>query len=295
MSTAIATLFDEGLIPAEDRDWLRQQEDAIGTYARRFAADAVTIGTVLLEVQQRVGRHFEDWLASRTPFSLRTAQRMIAGAIQLGPVAEVIRAAEPGAIERCALHLIAAESTSPAARAEAIKVIQEGKPLTFSRMKELVAANRKPKPPALFTNDDEPRPETESAAAAQTVAMLEELCRITTVLKLGTVDDAESTDETVYEGFAIFKEDGIPSRSKASASFAEVVAHLAGHQHTKLCGQCFDRLVLEQVPIEEAKQKATYPLSFFVNKRGRTDGHASECKTCSRERTKRAKNQREAA
>lgn len=288
LATVEKTLFDYASVPEADRDWLRQQEHELGAYARRIAMDVVTIGTMLLEVQNRVGRHFEHWVETRTPFSLRTAYRRIKDAIQFAPVAEQIKQAA-GKIDDCAMHILALDSTSAAARSVAIKIIEAGEPLTFARAKEIIAANQKPKAPALFPKEcDEPPPPT---SGGDTVGeMLAELQPFCSQIVFSTNNDDDEGDPLT--GRAYFHDEGRPVSVKLGQNHAEVLYQLLGRRPVKLCGQCFDRFVVDGMPVEEAKKKATKPLDFFVKKPGRKDGHAPECKSCSRDRTARAKDKK---
>lgn len=268
------TLFDYAAVPESDRDWLREQEDALESQCREVVARVIRIGLILEDVFHRVPRHFNKWLRDRTSFSRTKAHDYRSIAAQFGPLLESI--CSPGEhlpFEVKALTELSASTVKPAARIEAVERAQKGETITRDVAKEIIDRNkpaRRAAQPTIFHECETPPP-VPTTADARTIAELQRLARDKPVT-LDTQTDADDPDDIRYTVYVI----GLPLAS--GRTLTEAVDNLTGHVEKKACTWCGALL--------------PRTADYFTVKTSHKDGLASECKACSRSRVNAAKQER---
>lgn len=311
-------LFDYLDVPEDDRGWLMEQEENIVNYCRRTVADHIRAGEVLLAVQKRVHGHFRKWLTERTPLSRSTAYSLMDVALQFKEMVERLSAerttpgraidiGKTGLIEVKALYTLSQSRVPPIARERALLMAcDDNRPVTLQDARAIIAAeskrqaNYRGKQKTLFDKGyekaraelfkDECRAEPPSESReARAFRLFESLARDTVSLRFEAIEDAEDTEEVQYTGAAIFKRDGVPSRRATRSGLLDVIESLAGHEEKKVCPACKAKLLAQGVSEAEAEQRSMRPLNWFTANRSKSDGLASECRSCSRPRIKAAK------
>ncbi len=269
------SLFDYGSVPEQDRTFLREQEDAIVRFCRRTLADLVSVGEALLAVQNRIPRHtFKAWLAAKTPISRTTAYRLISVAMQFKQHVLSHGEAQTKAIDPTALYALAEPSVRPAARLEALEKAAAGEEITLSVARELIAKAKPQVAPQRTLLPDEPEPEPVDTRSSQAIAALEQYAKLCTFLNITVMEDQDPEADTLYVIQAAPKSG--PRKQGVGRGLIEAVESLAGSEPSKTCSRC----------------GLLRPLRFFTAKSSHTDGHASECRECSRKRVREAKQDR---
>lgn len=320
MSTALAnvetSLFDYAALPDADRAWLREQEEKILLYCRRTLLDHINAGEVLMKVRNRLPQQFKPWLETCTPLSrsvayclMDVAEKFTEAVNRLSATGTLPHTAleQTGLIDTKALYVLSQSSVPPIARERALIMAADDKrPVTIQDARTIIAAERKrgangrgkqktlfergyDKVRAeIFKDECKAEPPQPDSRAARAFGILSDLCRETSSLSLGTVDDMDDEDPQ-FIGRAIFKQDGRPAKHASGARLEDVVEQLAGREEMKSCTQCKARLMGEGVSEAEAERRSMRPLRDFNSNRTKADGLSSECRACYKPRMKRVK------
>lgn len=116
------------------------------------------IGSDLKLVKDRVSRgEFGNWLERHFGWSESTAQRYMRAFEVWGDKAELV-----SALEASAIYLLTAKATPPQVRTEVETLLNEGKPPSLSRIREMVKEARA----AVAAEKDTPKPHLKAHAAA---------------------------------------------------------------------------------------------------------------------------------
>ena len=138
------TPFDYGVLDVETRIVVQQRTSEIKERIQRSAQGIIEIGARLSEVRSRLeGNSFDGWLKTEFDWSRRTAYNFIGVHEQFGRAnfAQLDIAAS-------ALYLLAAPSTPPEAREEAIERAEAGEKITHQVAQQIVVEHKPPKPAA---------------------------------------------------------------------------------------------------------------------------------------------------
>jgi len=266
--------FDYFELPEDERTWLREREDRIIDYCRRTLADHIRAGEVLLEVHNRLPRHFKSWLASNTPLSRATAHRLERVAIDFKAFVE--SHGETQVIEARALYALSEPGVRPASRLAAIELAGKKEPVTLTVARELIAKYKPDAPVQRKMFGDDPAPAPVDHRPLTAWEKLEKLVRSGLGVTFEPpIEDQDDEAETLF--CVRFTPKKGPAQFGTGRNLIEAVEHLAKEEPTKPCSYC------GQVK----------PLRMFTVKSSHSDGRASECQTCSRARVDAAKKDRQ--
>lgn len=155
------SLFDYQQLDAETRIVVQQRTSEIKALMKRTAQDIIEIGEKLIEVKERLGHgHFGTWLEGEFDWKERTARNFMA-------VAEQFKSANFADLDFApsALYLLAAPSTPPEARQEAIERAEQGETITHRTAQEIVAEHKPPVPPQVAFESTQSAPVMEIVEA----------------------------------------------------------------------------------------------------------------------------------
>jgi len=142
IEVAPIAMFDYGALDVETRIVVQQRTSEIKERIQRSAQGIIEIGARLGEVRARLDfGSFDGWLKTEFDWSRRMAYNFIGVHEQFGRAnfAQLDVAAS-------ALYLLAAPSTPPEARQEALDLAATGKKVTHQTAQQLIAAHKPEKP-----------------------------------------------------------------------------------------------------------------------------------------------------
>ncbi|ARV58976.1 hypothetical protein BZZ01_10300 [Nostocales cyanobacterium HT-58-2] len=118
---------------------VQQYTSEIKALMRRSAQDVIELGQKLIEVKQHLGHgNFRKWLKSEFNWSISTATKFM----QVGEQFKCVNFTHLK-ITASALYLLAAPSTPPEARAEALENARCGENMTYTKAKDIVLRYKK--------------------------------------------------------------------------------------------------------------------------------------------------------
>ncbi len=133
--------FDYASLEARIAKEVLEAAERIRAKVKKTLEDLIAVGQDLLAVKESLGHgRFGPWLRAEFGWTERTAQNFMTVAEQFGPKTEMI---SDLSIVPTAAYLLAAPSTPPEAREEAIERAEKGEKITTVVAKELVAKVRK--------------------------------------------------------------------------------------------------------------------------------------------------------
>lgn len=267
--------FDYSALTPATADWLRTRRDTLRTRIVGATAQLIEIGTILLDVRQRLGRkRFKRWLETETPFSRMKSQRLM-------QVAEVFReSVTPGSaqiehFQPSALYLLAWPGVPVAARQEAMTRVQAGRTVTHAEAKRLIAAHRPARPgtypdgPRMPIRPDQQPARNSVERAAAYWERLVRLLRECDTVHLSRVPDADADD--TFQMTAYPAEPAEPVRHGVRADLGWLVSAMIGEEPHRVCPRC-----------EEDKLLSGY--SADINN---ADGRTRYCRSCEARRDQR--------
>ncbi len=135
LSTATSSIeFNYGILNLATRKVVQQRTIEIKSLLRRTAQDIIDIGEKLSEVKQELGHgQFLDWLRTEFDWSESAARKFM----QVHRKFKTVNFTDLN-IATSAMYLLAADSTSEAARAEALHRASNGEVITRAKAKAIV-------------------------------------------------------------------------------------------------------------------------------------------------------------
>jgi len=302
-----STLFTYESLPEADATWLRAQEEKIIGYCRKTLADHVAVGQILIDVHTRLPRRFKEWLEATNTISRSTAYNLMDVAEKFAEtIRKEVSTGRTQSIDVKALYELSKERVPAECRVLALKQAEQGI-VTVESVKDIIrdakAGKKKhtqrdwvqeyaEKYERKFKGeyetlrgdifDETKTPPPNDSREARAIRGLEDLCRLTTALSFGTVEDSEDGSE-LFSIRGVFKsKDRQMPPAAVRADIIDAIEALLGREEMKECPQC----------VASGNPKTKHPISWFTQNRTKGDGRASECKDCSRRRIREAKKRR---
>lgn len=138
LSTPEAQSFDYDALDSETRIIVQQRTSEIKSLIRHTAQGIIDIGQKLIEVKQQLGHgNFMKWLKSEFNWSISTATRFM----QVGERFKFVNLVNLE-LAASALYLLAAPSTPPLAREEALERATQGEAVSYIKAKTIVTRHK---------------------------------------------------------------------------------------------------------------------------------------------------------
>ena len=159
--------FDYSVLDSEARSVVLERTTEIKSLMRRTVQDIFEIGQKLLEVKVQLGHgHFGNWLGAEFDWDERSARRFmsVAVAFKSDNLSDL-------SIAPSALYLLAAPSTPPTARTEALARARAGDFITYAKAKTLVSqlkTSTVPQPTKTKSSPTVDKPEVSPTEAVET-------------------------------------------------------------------------------------------------------------------------------
>lgn len=140
--------FDYSTLDSTTSQFVQQQTGEIRALMKRTAQDIIEVGQKLLQVKKKLGHgRFGDWLQAEFQWSISAATRFM----QVSEQFQFVNLANLD-LAPSALYELAAPSTPPSARDEAVARAKAGEPISYTTAKTIkqkyAPPSKKPKPEA---------------------------------------------------------------------------------------------------------------------------------------------------